>query len=80
MPPEPTPPGTNPVAADDRLAAIRNATRRFADELSLTTMNLWIDEQRKVTDDTADWDGWVEKTYGADAVQPHRAKYKRIAK
>jgi len=46
------------------LAFYADPTRRFADELSLTTMNLWIDEQRKVTDDTADWDGWVEKTYG----------------
>ena len=32
MPPEPTPPRASSVAADDRLAAIRDATRRFADE------------------------------------------------
>lgn len=39
-------------------------TQEFAEAVSLTIMNQWIDEQRKALDSEADWDRWIEKTYG----------------
>ncbi|MFY0538513.1 hypothetical protein [Nannocystis pusilla] len=39
-------------------------TLRFAEDISLTTMNQWIDEQRRIVAGIDDWNAWVEATYG----------------
>lgn len=53
--------------AETAVALLRfhaDPTQRFAEGVSLTTMNQWIDAQRRVLADEGDWDAWVEKTYG----------------
>ncbi|HEY8379299.1 MAG TPA: hypothetical protein VIK91_22550, partial [Nannocystis sp.] len=42
----------------------RDPTGRFAEGLSLTTMNRWIDEQNRILEGAPDWNAWIEKTYG----------------
>jgi spermidine synthase len=47
-------------------------TTGVAEQLSVTAMNLWIDEQRKVEAGLPDWDAWVQQTYGIfTEVAPH---------
>ncbi len=47
-------------------------TTGVAEALSVTAMNLWIDEQRKVEADLPDWDAWIQQTYGIyTEVAPH---------
>ncbi len=47
-------------------------TTGVAEQLSVTAMNLWIDEQRKVEAELPDWDAWVQQTYGIfTEVAPH---------
>ena len=47
-------------------------TVEIAPMLSVTPMNLWIDEQRKVEADLPDWDEWIRLTYGIyTQVAPH---------
>ncbi|HEY0133518.1 MAG TPA: hypothetical protein VGB85_05545, partial [Nannocystis sp.] len=47
-------------------------TTSVAPALSVTAMNLWIDEQRKVEAELPDWDEWIKLTYGIyTEVAPH---------
>ncbi len=47
-------------------------TTIVAPTLSVTPMNLWIDEQRKVAAGEPDWDEWIRLTYGIyTEVAPH---------
>ena len=47
-------------------------TTSVAEPLSVTAMNDWIDEQRKVEAELPDWDAWVQLTYGLfTEVAPH---------
>jgi predicted membrane-bound spermidine synthase len=47
-------------------------TTPVAEDVSVTSMNLWIDEQRKVEADLPDWDEWIARTYAVyTAVAPH---------
>lgn len=47
-------------------------TTGVAEQLSVTAMNIWIDEQRKVEAGHPDWDAWVQQTYGIyTEVAPH---------
>lgn len=53
--------------AETAVALLRfydDPTQRFAEKVSLTTMNQWIDEQQKITAGDGDWDDWLVKTYG----------------
>ncbi|MCY1055943.1 hypothetical protein [Nannocystis sp. SCPEA4] len=53
--------------AETAVALLRfhaDPTLRFAEDISLTTMNQWIDEQRRITAGIDDWNAWVEATYG----------------
>lgn len=53
--------------AETAVALLRfyaDPTPQFADGISLTTMNQWIDEQQRLFAGTGDWDAWVERTYG----------------
>lgn len=47
-------------------------TTSVAPAISVTVMNLWIDEQRKVEAELPDWDEWIKLTYGIyTEVAPH---------
>ncbi len=47
-------------------------TTQIAEQLSMTQMNLWIDEQRKVEAGEPDWNEWIQLTYGIHTeVAPH---------
>jgi len=47
-------------------------TTSVAPMITVTPMNLWIDEQRKVEASRPDWDEWIKLTYGIyTEVAPH---------
>ncbi|WAS92885.1 hypothetical protein [Nannocystis punicea] len=50
--------------AEALLRFYADPTLRFAEDISLTTMNQWVDEQRRITAGIDDWNSWVEATYG----------------
>jgi spermidine synthase len=61
---------TEQAAALMRL--FEDSTTGVAEQLSVTAMNIWIDEQRKVEAGFPDWDAWVQQTYGIfTEVAPH---------